>query len=306
MTNEISYSVGALLYCPAYNDSLVHEIAETKIQPPYSVALCLEDSIADDAVEEAEHQLITTMQKLSVLQGCYMPKIFIRVRNVLQARHMYHALSESRKLLTGFIFPKFTISNIEEYQETIVELNKNSEQTLYMMPILETRDILNIMTRKKVLSRLREKLDSVREYVLNVRIGGNDFCNYYGLRRSVRQSIYDIGLIQPVLSDIANIFVDDYVVSAPVWEYFDNGTNDHWKRGLQQELSLDRLNGFIGKTAIHPSQIAVINESLKPSLSDYRDAENILHWESSVSGVQKSADGTRMKSSVMQNGLKKC
>ena len=125
-------------------------------------------------------------------------------------------------------------------------------------------------------------------------MGGNDFCNLYGLRRSVRQTIYDIGVVRDILVDILNVFSVDYIVSGPVWEYFGNDPDGDWAKGLRRELELDRLNGFVGKTVIHPSQIPLVAESLKVSRSDFEDAEHILHWEDNTLGVAKSADGSRM------------
>ena len=162
------------------------------------------------------------------------------------------------------------------------------------MPILESRMIAEIGSRVRTLTVLKEVIDSMREYVLNVRVGGNDFCNLYGLRRSVRQTIYDIGVVRDILVDILNVFSVDYIVSGPVWEYFGNDPDGDWAKGLRSELALDRLNGFVGKTVIHPSQIPLVAESLKVSRSDFDDAEHILHWEDTTLGVAKSADGSRM------------
>ena len=62
------------------------------------------------------------------------------------------------------------------------------------------------------------------------------------------------------------------MVSGVVWEYF-NGTTQKWKIGMRKELQLDRLNGFIGKTVIHPNQIPIVNESLKVRNTDLEDAQ---------------------------------
>ena len=94
--------------------------------------------------------------------------------------------------------------------------------------------------------------------------------------------------------DILNVFAADYVVSGPVWEYFGADAEGEWARGLKKELELDLLNGFIGKTAIHPSQLPVIFNSLKVRPADYQDALNILGWQKDGLGVAKSADGSRM------------
>ena len=53
-------------------------------------------------------------------------------------------------------------------------------------------------------------------------------------------------------------------------------------------------NGFIGKTVIHPSQIPIVKESLKPSRTDYDDALSILNWSESSLGVMKSVGKNRM------------
>ena len=60
-------------------------------------------------------------------------------------------------------------------------------------------------------------------------------------------------------------------------------------------LEMDRLNGFVGKTVIHPKQIAVVNDALKVSKKDYEDAIAILEWkEKGGLSVSKSAAGERM------------
>ena len=58
---------------------------------------------------------------------------------------------------------------------------------------------------------------------------------------------------------------------------------------MKKELNLDRLNGFIGKSAIHPSQLPYIFDSLKVDKSDLNDAEQILNWASDTHGVAKSS-----------------
>ena len=94
--------------------------------------------------------------------------------------------------------------------------------------------------------------------------------------------------------DILNVFSIDYVVSGPVWEYFDDGKSVAWLEGLVRELEMDRINGFIGKTAIHPSQLPYIYDSLKVVRADYEDARQILRWDVEKLGVVKSANGSRM------------
>lgn len=288
---KLGYGVGALLYCPANQTGIIRVVTEGRIEPPYSAALCLEDAIADTAVEEAEQQAVQTVKALAACSG-YRPKVFLRVRSAAQIGKLSAMLAAEGASVTGYILPKYTAANADAYHQAILEANKQGK--VWMMPILESPEFLRPSGRAQALAEIREKIDSMRPYVLNVRIGGNDFCNYYGLRRQADQTIYDIGILRSAISDIAGTFMDDYVVSAPVWEYFDTGTDDRWRTGLRRELTLDRLNGLVGKTAIHPSQVAEINRSLRVSAEDYRDAQQVLHWNRAASGVAKRTDGSRM------------
>ncbi len=43
-------------------------------------------------------------------------------------------------------------------------------------------------------------------------------------------------------------------------------------------IELDLLNGFTGKTVIHPKQIAIVNTAMQVSQTDYEDACQILNW----------------------------
>ena len=64
---------------------------------------------------------------------------------------------------------------------------------------------------------------------------------------------------------------------------------------MEREIRLDRLNGFVGKTVIHPNQISVANKSFKIAESDYRDAKSILSMSDNTELlVEKSDAGERM------------
>ncbi len=294
---EEKYSVGALLYTPALNKKIANSVITEKFSKPYSLAICLEDTIADDSIELAEQQLGYTIKKIAqdhMRVEFYLPKIFIRVRSSEQLLRIYYELEEfMEETVVGFIFPKYTLKNADSYNEAMKEINNASSKTFYMMPILESRDIVEYATRYKVLVELKKKIDLVKELVLNIRVGGNDFSNEFAARRHYDETIYDILPIAKLLADILTVFSRDYVVSGPVWEFF-SSDNEEWKRGLRNELKLDRLSGFIGKTVIHPKQISIVNEALKVSHKDYEDAKEILNWDENGLQVGKSFAGERM------------
>lgn len=293
--SEFYYSVGPLLYCPANHTGVKDSLIAGRFGSHFSMTFCLEDTIRDDSVEAAEQILIHTLQALQKAQeetAFYLPKIFIRVRSAAQISKLYRALGAAAGIVAGFNAPKFSPENAAEYIRRITEINEVSPSKVYLMPIMENTDMISLKTRVDFLYDVKEHLDSVSDLILNVRVGGNDLCHAFGFRRNCNETIYDIRPIADLLSDIVTVFGRDYVISGPVWEYY-NG--DGWDSGMRRELECDRQMGFIGKTVIHPKQIPLVNEAYKVSRKDYEDALAILNWNpQNVSLVSGSQENDRM------------
>lgn len=289
------YSVGALLYCPANKESIADSIINEKFGTKFSLALCLEDTINDAFVEEAEQVLTASLYKIYMqhqISSFYLPKIFIRVRNPEQIRRLTKNIGNSIEIVTGFIIPKFNLDNAKLYINEIIRANEMVSKKLYMMPIYENSSIVDIRNRGDVLYSLKDMLKEVEDCVLNIRVGGNDLCHLFGFRRHSDESIHRIKPISNILSDIITVYGLDYVVSGPVWEYY---SGNNWEKGLLQELKDDKLCGFIGKTVIHPNQISVVNKAYQVSESDFNDAREILNWnKNSNSFVSGNKAGERM------------
>lgn len=288
--NTLSYMVGPLLYIPSLNEKAADKIINHKFDCLTSCCFCLEDTIIDSALETAENTLYNTLKKISNMPSNERPLIFVRIRTPEHLLHIYKKFNDVQNIITGYILPKFDLSNAEDYAYIIKDINSNSTKKItYFMPILESRMIADVCTRVGTLQKLKEIIDTINEYILNIRIGGNDFCNIYGLRRNINQTIYDINVIKDIITDIINVFSFDYIISGPVWEYFKRSDEDNnWSIGLQREVELDKLNGIIGKTCIHPSQVPIIYNSLKVTKEDYDDACKILDWKSNNLAVSKS------------------
>jgi len=298
----LKYAVGPLMYTPANHKTIADKIINEWNDKIKSIAFCLEDSILEDEVEHAEDVLAKSLDKISnalknkKITIDELPLIFIRVRNPIEMIKVFYKIGNYADIITGIIWPKFSLKNVEDYVSNYRICSNNIKKFLYVMPILEDKGVLDIFTRRKNLYGIKEQIDKIKEYILNIRIGGNDFCNYYGFRRSVDQTIYDIGVIRDVMSDIINTFGRDYVVSSVVYEWFEDseGNDTRWINGLKKEIELDKLNGFVGKTLIHPSQIDILQESMAVDYNDYIDAKSIIEWESDVLGVAKSRASKRM------------
>ena len=230
-----------------------------------------------------------------------VPLIFIRVREAKHITDAYDMLGQDMQYITGFNIPKFDKTTCDGYiaafKEVRDKVKKEVDSDLYMMPIIENKNTMYRQLRMENLLYMNDKLRCITDNVLNIRVGGADFCQVYGIRRSMNDDIYDIGVVRSVLNDIVNVFGKNYIVSGPVWEYFENAEHPEdkrWADGLKKELYADRLNAFIGKTSIHPSQLPIIHQSLIVDKMDYEDAMSILGMNTNTTGVKKSVGGNRM------------
>lgn len=324
----LAYAVGAALYMPATRASVAEDIIKLKNAGLVTVIIDLEDAIGDDQVDNAEESIIQHLIYLAAYaeneldSSNSLPLLFIRVRNPDQLRQMIFRLGSLVTMLTGFVFPKFSVDNGIQYFETLAEYNNTrgyNDPVLYGMPILETAPIIYRESRVDSLLSIRDLLRNYRELVLNVRIGATDFSSLFGLRRDPDVSIYDLTPIRDCISDIINVFgrvEEGYVISGPVWEYFANkghrvlrpqlrqtpfedtyGKNGRDMRnsyisssvdGLIREVILDKENGIVGKTIIHPSHLRPVQAMYTVMHEEYVDALSIVESNDGSLGVFKS------------------
>jgi citrate lyase beta subunit len=317
----LQYCLGATMYMPG-NKNFAQAIIEQKYLGLTSMVMCFEDACKLEDVPQAELNSIALLDRINeaIEEGTFeyskLPLIFFRVRNLEQFKHFASMLKpEHIRLITGFNFPKFNASNGEEYYSFLAELNAKFGEILYGMPIIEDRCVAFKETRVGELIAIKKILDKYENLVLNVRVGGTDFSSCFGVRRGISYTIYDIMTVRDCLMDILNVFSRDniYTVSGPVWEYFRaekrmrfeplpefDFTTALIKRekimndavdGLLRELILDKANGFIGKTIIHPTHLNYVNGMLAVTREEYDDAVQIMETSG---GVIKSANANKM------------
>ena len=320
--NLLQYCLGATLYMPG-TKNIVNKLLNKEMSGLTSMVMCFEDAIQESELLKAEDNVLIQLETLAkaladnTINQNDIPLIFLRVRNVKQFVAFSSKLnSQMANVLSGFVFPKFYSYNAKEYLDHLVLLNKKLGVLLYGMPILEGKTIALKESRIEELIKIKNLLAPFRELILNIRVGGTDFSSIFGVRRGIGYSVYDISIVKDILSDILNIFSredEDYVISAPVWEYFlaykkDDirellGKNIHRSLfsgntiineaidGLLREIILDKANGFIGKTIIHPSHLKFVNAMQAVTQEEYDDATQILD---TIGGVIKSKKSNKM------------
>lgn len=294
----LQYAVGGLLYMPATNANIAKKIISGEYSFVKSFVLDLEDSLGDDMIGFGQRNIVKVINEFdeAVQAGKFsksnIPLIFIRVRTEQHILDTAKMLGDKITYITGFNIPKFDKYCCDSYIEAFNKVAEKAKDidgtTLYMMPIIENKTAMYRQLRMDNLLSINNSLRAISNNVLNIRVGGADFNNIFGIRRRTNHTIYDTGVVRSCLNDIINVFGKSYVVSGPVWEYFGS---DEAVQGLKNELDADMINGFIGKTAIHPTQLPVIQEFCIVDHMDYLDAMGILGMNTNTTGVQKSASG---------------
>lgn len=318
----LQYCLGATMYMPGTRN-FARAIAERKYPGLTSMVMCFEDACRAEDVPSAEANAIKMLDELNegIDSGSIsydaIPLIIFRVRTVEQFHHFTSMLRpEHVRLIAAINFPKFNTDTARDYLTHLKEINGRFGEIIYGMPIIEDRRVAYKETRLAELEGIKRELDSFKELILNVRVGATDFSSCFGARRDVNYTIYDIMTVRDILTDILNMFTrdNDYTVSGPVWEYFRINKSmkfaDHLPDvdiresllsrkpivndavdGLMRELILDKANGFVGKTIIHPTHINYVNGMLAVTREEHEDALQVLNTSG---GVVKSSSGNKM------------
>ncbi|ROQ69145.1 citrate lyase beta subunit [Streptomyces sp. 840.1] len=317
----LSAALGATLYSPATRPKLADDVIKQAGRGVVSMVLCLEDSIDDSEVAGAEENLVGQFAELAA-RGGELPLLFIRVREPHQITDLVRRLGDSARLLSGFVLPKFTQERGVPFMEALAKAESLGGRRLFAMPVLESPELLHLETRREVLRKIAATVGSYRDRVLALRLGVTDFCSAYGLRRAPDMTAYDVRIVGDVIADVVNVLGradgTGFTITGPVWEYFRlqermfkpqlrrspflegraeelrTALIEHDLDGLLREIELDRANGLLGKTCIHPSHVAPVHALSVVSHEEFSDAQDILRPESGGGGVLRSAYTNKM------------
>ena len=319
----LAVALGATLYSPATRPALAADIARRADQGVLSSVVCLEDSIADDALQQAEQNAVAQLRSYAQA-GATKPLLFVRVRAAEQIGAIIDGLGEYSWILTGFVLPKFTEQTGAAYLDAVIDASGRAGRGLLAMPVLESPEVIYAENRVAELIGVRDLLDKYRATVLAVRIGATDFSAAYGLRRARDLTVYDVRILADVIADVVNVLGradgSGYVVTGPVWEYFSGAERmfkpqlryspfaEHSERalraeliamdldGLIREVALDKANGLTGKTVIHPTHVAAVHALSVVTHEEYCDAVDLLGTNGG-GGVATSAYRNKMNES---------
>ena len=316
----VAAALGATLYMPADREDLAATVARRAGEGICSMVLDLEDAIDEANVEAAALNAVNALDELAAEGLAATAMVFVRVRSEACIERIVGKLSVGAQALAGFVVPKFSAATGERYLRQVIEAAETLGKHLYCMPVLESAQILYRESRDHELAAISEILNRYRETVLAVRVGATDMCGMYGIRRDRDHTIYDVKTVADTIADIVNRLARNdgtgFVVTAPVWEYF----ADHERLfrpllrttpfaehdavrfrsslvsrdldGLLREISLDRANGLLGKTVIHPTHVAAVHALSVVTHEEYRDATDVM--AAAEGGVRRSEYRNKM------------
>ncbi|WP_039057624.1 HpcH/HpaI aldolase/citrate lyase family protein [Enterobacter sp. Bisph1] len=271
MNHRLSpWRLGATLYMPATREDIADAVLHGKIPGLRSLVICLEDAVSEADIPSALGNLEQVLKELNHARkkagNSAWPLVFIRPRHVEMGKRLIDYFN--LHAVDGLVLPKFTLQALPVWWEMMGDTH------LCLMPTLETEEVFDVIQMRSLASEI--VTHPCRARIIALRIGGNDLMNVISLRRPRNLTLYDSPLGYIIKMLVSVFGPHDFALTAPVCEHID----DH--AVLTRELALDMANGLVGKTAIHPQQIPVIEQALMVTQGEYSDALRILNSTQAV------------------------
>lgn len=313
-------SLGGLLYVPATKmteDFLEKHIIKAS-EDTKSICFDLEDSVLPEQKAEALEQLCAGLDfldryiKEKSLSGRGLPYIFVRLdtENALQYynRVMGCTFTEREEFL-GFVLPKFCqytgTGYSVDYCSILLDVKDHccAGENIHIVPVLEDEGFIDPeLTTEKISSYFSSYPDvftaelRMNQIILGIRVGGNDWLKSRNLRLNFNESVWDIFDIAQGLSKIVKFATTKGLyVSAPVYNFFKLKDDTEYRKILRRH----QLNGLEGVTAIHPSQLGIINEVYAVPFDSFQFAVLLLKSNVAVFKVNGNNSSEMAESVVM-------
>lgn len=247
--------LGATLFVPATHKNLAQIISGAKYQNLKSVVIDTEDAISESDLSysmEVIKNLLTLFKKNKLL-------VFIRPRNIEILKELLSY--ESIDQIDGFVLPKFSLINAQEYLNTL----KLSSHLI--MPSVEGKELFD--TNKLI--KLKDILVQYKEKIILVRFGLEDMLRQLSMKRRCEDSIFDIAVTSSILGNLLAIFKSaGFGVSGGVYPCFNDEV------GFIKDVRRDLKEGLFSKTIIHPAQIELAHDIYKVTLDELNEANSLL------------------------------
>ncbi|AGA92354.1 citrate lyase beta subunit [Thioflavicoccus mobilis 8321] len=248
-------ALGASLYLPATRLDLAGILDQETLPGLRSAIVCTEDAVHHRDLPAALANLRKTLPRL----GPGSLRRFIRPRNPAVLGEIVRF--DGVENIDGVVLPKVDEESLLHFAEAAARAPH-----LLLMPTIET----GIVFSRRRLETLTDRLHELDNPIFCLRIGGNDILHLLGLKRPKHLTLYDTPL-RTIINDLITIFRPaGFELSSPVFEHIDS------PQTLREEVKLDLVHGLWSKTAIHPTQVATIEDAYRVSRDDHDLAREIL------------------------------
>jgi citrate lyase beta subunit len=255
--------LGASLYLPTTRTDLIDIVIENKYPFLRSIILDTEDSVSSDQIEDCYVNISNLLKEMPIDKKNERLLVFIRPRNPEEFKKI--TFFKNIEKIDGFVLPKFCRENMKDYMSYL-------PQKMWYMPVLEK----NIFSDEEI-TEIRDFILQYKQNLLSIRIGITDILNILKTRRIKDKTIYEMPVASNIISRIIFAFAPyDINVTGVVYEHF----GEEAANVLKLESEKDLQNGLFGKSAIHPSQVQIIQDTYKVAQSEYETASKLLHLES--------------------------
>ena len=248
--------LGATMYVPVIHPVVADVVTGKRYPTLRSVVLCLEDALHDTDVTRGLDVLRRLLSD-QVFNGG--PLVFVRPRNL----HMARVIAQYKGIekIDGFVVPKLAADILPAWVAIADAVD------LVLMPTLESAWVFDPLA----VSHFAEALATTGgDRVLALRVGGNDLLSHLALRRIRGQTLYEGPLAGCLSQLMCSLGGRGFSLTAPVFDITDDPDT------LARECTRDVSFGFVGKTAIHPDQIDVIQQCFEVPESLLIDAQEVL------------------------------
>jgi citrate lyase subunit beta/citryl-CoA lyase len=220
-----------------------------------SLSFDLEDAVAEERKDEARAQLAAFLRAPEAARG---KTVVVRV-NALGTRHFQADMA-------AMVMPSVHLVNLP-----MVEDAETVREAALLLDTLDaaagraqpTGLLVNIETPKAL--RRAAELATAHPRVAGLQIGYADLLEPTGIDRRDEAALAHIRVAVRLAAAEAGVAASDGAFG---------GVND--PDGYRAECVAARRHGFAGKSCIHPSQIAIANESFMPTAAEIARARTIL------------------------------
>ena len=221
-----------------------------------AISIDLEDSVVESRKDEARHAVRDFLQSAEVLATTKV--IIVRVNAIGTAHFEMDVKAITQPALVMVNLPK--LESAADIHAAVAVLERVEAANGRDRPV---EILANIETPRAL--RCALEIASAHPRVAGLQLGYGDLFEPLGIERRDTQNVHAAMFAMRMAAGEAGVFAYDGAFA-----------NVQDADGYRAEASMARRLGYMGKSCVHPSQIALANEVFRPSDEDIAFARRVL------------------------------